>query len=130
MSTAEENKAFVRHYLDAINGKDKTPALCNQFIADSDDELKQHIAGAEAGFPRYSLDPEDLIAEGDKVILRFTLRGTHKGDFMGLSPTGKKIAVPGIIIYRIAGGKIAQHWIQTDSVGMLQQLGAMPQPAS
>ena len=96
MSTAEENKAFVRRYLDAVNGKDKTPALCNQFITDSDDELKQHIAGAEAGFPRYSLDPEDLIAEGDKVILRFTLRGTHKGDFMGLSPTGKEIAVPGI----------------------------------
>lgn len=130
MSTAEENKAFVRRYLEAINGKVKTRALADQFIADSDEELKQHIDDAEAGFPRYELVPEDLIAEGDKVVLRFTLRGTHKSEFMGIPATGKDIAVPGVIIYRIAGGKIAQHWIQTDAVGMLQQLGVMPQPAT
>jgi predicted ester cyclase len=63
------------------------------------------------------------------VVLRFTLRGTHLGEFIVIPATGKDIAVPGII-YRIAGGKIAQHWIQTDLVGMLQQLGVMPQPAA
>lgn len=130
MSTAEENRAFVRRYLDALSGKDKPRAIVNQFVADSDEELKQHIDGAEAGFPRYELVTEDLIAEGDKVVLRFTLRATHLGEFMGIPATGKDISVPGVIIYRIAGGKIAQHWMQIDSVGMLQQLGVMPQPAA
>lgn len=127
MSTTEESKALIRRYLDAINGHDKTPALVDQFIAASDPELKEHIAGAEAAFPRYELAPEDIVAEGDKVTVRFTLRGTHKGVFAGLAPTGRQVNVPGIIIYRIANGKIAQHWVHWETGGLMQQLGATPQ---
>jgi predicted ester cyclase len=63
-----------------------------------------------------------MLAEDDKVVVRFTLRATHRGEFMGIPATGKPIAVPGIIIYRIANGKIAEHWMQVDSVALTQQL--------
>lgn len=122
MST-EESKAFVHRYLSAINGKDKTPKVVDQFVADSDAELKQHIAVAEAAFPRYALDPSDIFAEGDKVLVRFTLRGVHTGPFMGIPATGKTLAVPGLIVYHLSGGKIAEHWMQIDTGVMMQQLG-------
>lgn len=125
----DKSKAIVERYLKAINGNVKTPKMADEFIADSDAGLKQHIAVAEAAFPRYSLEPEDLFAEGDKVMLRFTLRGTHKGDFMGIPPTGRTVAVPGMIIYRIVNGKIAEHWMQMDNAALMHQLGVATQPA-
>jgi steroid delta-isomerase-like uncharacterized protein len=123
---ASENKAFIRRYLDAISGKDKPAALQDQYIADSDQALRQHIAYSEGAFPRYELIAEDMLAEDDKVVVRFTLRATHQGEFMGIPATGKQIAVPGIIIYRIANGKIAEHWMLVDSPALMQQLGAQP----
>jgi predicted ester cyclase len=122
MSTVE-NRQFIERYLEAINGKAKPPALVNQYVADADEALKQHIAGAEAAFPCYELVPEDLVVENDKAVVRFALRGTHHGDFMGIPATGRQINVPGIIIYRIADGKIVEHWMQIDSGAMMQQLG-------
>jgi predicted ester cyclase len=122
MSTLQ-NKAFVREYLAAISGKEKPAALVNHYIADSDEVLKQHIMGGEIGFPRYELIAEEMLAEDDKVMVRFTLRGVHKGEFMGIPATGKAVAVPGVIIYRIANGKITDHWMLMDSMALLQQLG-------
>ena len=121
--SASENKAFIRRYLEAINGQEKPAALLDQYIADSDQALKQHIAYSESAFPRYELVAEDMRAEDDKVVLRFTLRATHRGEFMGIPATGKQIAVPGLIIYRMANGKIAEHWMQVDSVELMRQLG-------
>jgi steroid delta-isomerase-like uncharacterized protein len=118
-----ENKAFVRRYLDAINGKEKPAAVQDQFISDADAVLKQHIAGYEAAFPRYALAVEDMFAEADKVALRFTMRATYGGGFMNIPATGQQVAVPGIIIYRIADGKIVEHWMQVDSATLMQQLG-------
>ena len=124
--SASENKALIRRYLDALSGKDKPAALLDQYIADSDQALKQHIAYSESAFPRYELVAEDMLAEDDNVAVRFTLRATHRGEFMGIPATGKQIAVPGIIIYRIANGKIAEHWMQVDSAALMQQLGGQP----
>ena len=127
--TTEENKALVRRYLDAINGNEKPPALVNQFVADSDEDLRQHIAVAEAGFPRYAFPAEDMIAEGDKVVVRATMRAVHLGEFFGVPATGKAVTMPLIIIYRIADGKIVEHWLQMDALGLMQQLGVIPAPA-
>jgi len=118
-----ESRAFIQQYLEAISGKAKPPALVNQYIADSDEALKQHIAGAEAAFPHYAMITEDLIAEGEKVVVRFTMRATHQGDFMGIPATGRPVNVPGIIIYRVADGKIVEHWMHFDAMAMMQQLG-------
>ena len=121
--SVSENKAFISRYLDAINGKEKPAAVVDQFISEADAVLKQHIAGYEAAFPRYVLDVEDLIAEADKVVLRFTFSATYGGGFMNIPATGQKVAVPGIIIYRIADGKIVEHWMLVDSAVLMQQLG-------
>ena len=122
MSTSE-NKAFIRRYLDAINGKEKPAAVVDQYISDADAVLKQHIAGYEAAFPRYALIPEDIFAEVDEVVVRFTFKATYGGGFMNIPATGQQVAMPGIIIYRIADGKIVEHWMQVDSATLMQQLG-------
>jgi predicted ester cyclase len=127
MSTAE-SRAFIQRYAEALSGKAKPAALVNQYVADSDEALKQHIAEAEAAFPHYELAAEDLIVDGEKVVLRFTLRGVHQGNFMGILATGRSINVPGIIIYHIANDnnnetKIVEHWMQIDSAAMMKQLG-------
>ena len=126
--SATENKAFVRRYLDAINGKAKPPAVVDQFVSEEDDLLKQHIAGYEAAFPHYTLLPDDIIAEGDKVVVRFTFSATYGGGFMDIPAAGQQVAMPGIIIYRIADGQIAEHWMQVDSTALMQQL-AVPAAA-
>jgi steroid delta-isomerase-like uncharacterized protein len=84
---------------------------------------------AVAAFPDFRADIEDLIAEGDKVVARMTFRGTHTGgEFMGIPPSGRSFAFTATAIFRIAGGKIVEHWGEEDSVGWLQQLGAIPAP--
>jgi predicted ester cyclase len=82
-----------------------------------------------AAFPDAQFTLEDLIAEGDKVTFRATLRGTHRGEFMGIAPTGKHVTMTAIGIGRIEEGKIAEGWQSTDVLGLLQQLGAIPQMA-
>lgn len=71
---------------------------------------------------------EDLIAEGDKVVTRITYRGTHQGEFMGIPPTGRPVTMTFTGINRIAGGKIAEGWVNFDALGMMQQLGVIPTP--
>jgi predicted ester cyclase len=125
MST-EANKAFVRSYLEAISGKDKPRALQDEYIAESDEELKEHIVFFEASFPRYALPIDDMIAEGDKVAVRLRFEGAHKGELLGIAPTGKEVSVPFAITYRLDGGKIAQHWMSFDRMALMEQLGVAP----
>ncbi|PYP40007.1 MAG: hypothetical protein DMD48_04810 [Gemmatimonadetes bacterium] len=72
---------------------------------------------------------EDLIAEDDKVVLSWTARATHRGEFMGTPATNKQVTVAGIDIYRYAGGKRAETWRQWDTLGLMRQLGMVPSPA-
>jgi steroid delta-isomerase-like uncharacterized protein len=120
----QENRAFMARYADALNGKPKPASVIDQYVAD--EELKEHIELFEAAFPSYEIQVEDVIAEGDKVVLRATLRGSHANDFMGVPASGKQVTATGIIIYRIEGGKIVQHWMNFDTLGLMQQLGAVP----
>ncbi len=116
----DENKAFVMEYAQALSGKPKDPALVAHYVADPN--LAEHIAIFEAAFPCYELKAEDLIAEGDLVALRATFHGTHKGTFAGIAPTGRSVSLSIIIIYKITGRKIVQHWMESNSVTLLQQL--------
>ncbi len=88
--------------------------------------VKQMIGMYRAAFPELHITIEDMIAEGDKVACRYTLRGTHQGDLMGISPSGKQVTVRGIDIGRIVGGKSVEHWEVFDELGMMQQLGLVP----
>ncbi|HEX2910654.1 MAG TPA: ester cyclase [Chloroflexia bacterium] len=124
----EENKAFIRRYLEAVANEEKSEANINRFVADQ--ELKDHIKMFEASFPRYQLVPEDIIAEGDRVVVRSTFVGTHLGDFMGIPATGKQVKMPLIIIYRLADGKIVEHWMVADVMSLMQQISPVPVSAS
>jgi steroid delta-isomerase-like uncharacterized protein len=90
--------------------------------------FKQYYASYRTAFPGNQLTVEDYIAEGDTVVSRWTGRGTHKGDLMGIAPTGKQVTVTGISIQRIANGKIVEEWSNYDMLGMLQQLGVASMP--
>lgn len=92
------------------------------------EELKQWAPMLFIAFPDFHVTTEDLVAESDKVAKRYTITGTHKGEYMGIPPTDNQIAVTGIEIFRIADGKIVESWWSVDYLGMLQQLGVIPPP--
>ncbi len=84
------------------------------------------ITGFRTAFPDLKLVLDDVIETSEKVVYRFTARGTHQGPFMGVPPTGNRVRVDGIGIDRFRDGKMVERWVQYDSVGLLQQLGAFP----
>lgn len=88
--------------------------------------FKQYVSAHAVAFPDLHYTFEDEIAEGDKVVLRWTGRGTHTGEFMGIPPTGKQITISGVNTYRIASGKVVEEWSDFDRLDMLQQIGVIP----
>jgi predicted ester cyclase len=137
MST-EENKAIVRRVYEAINSKDPdaldaviaTDANSNTRFPHGKSGLegfKQSFAAAVSSFPDYTITIDDQIAEGDKVVTRYTARGTQEGDFMGVAPTGEAIELIGIDIDRLAGGRIVEHWSEANLDDLMVKLGvALP----
>ena len=139
MST-EQNKAAVRRYWEGYNAHNLdvwdevcTPNYINHDpglpVPDADlQTTKQIIGEGQAVFPDIKSSEEDLIAEGDKVVVRRTFRGTHKGEFAGVAASGKEVTFSGIFIARLTGGKIEEQWANVDFLGLLQQIGAVPAP--
>ena len=91
--------------------------------------LKAAVTMLRSAFPDDHHTIEDLIAEGDKVVVRLTHSGTHQGSFFGLAPTGKHISQTSIHIFRFANGKLVEAWANRDDLGLMQQLGAIPASA-
>ena len=81
------------------------------------------------GFPDFTITIEDLVAEGDRVAKRWILRGTHTGEFLGIPPTGRKVTMLAMTLYRIVGGKVREIYWNYDALGLMQQLGGIPAPA-
>ena len=138
--SVEQNKDLARRWLDEVWGKGSAATVDELAAADfvwhwappgvaGDREgYKQFLRMDFEAFADVSTATEDIVAEGDKVASRWTWRGTHKGEFMGVAPTGKQIALTGICINRIADGKIVEEWGEMDMLGLMQQLGAVPPP--
>jgi steroid delta-isomerase-like uncharacterized protein len=136
---AEQNKALVRRWFAELNKGNLAAAddlyAANYVLHDpgvppdlppGPEGVKQFLASFATAFPDMQGTIEDIVAEGDKVVVRFTIRGTQQGAFAGMPPTGKPIAMMGISIMRIVDGKFEEEWEIGDSLGMLQQLGAIP----
>jgi steroid delta-isomerase-like uncharacterized protein len=144
MST-EENKALLRHAWDDIYGHRSLDAIeeyvVDDVIAHEPDadvrgleEFKRYLTTFLAAFPDTSATIEDVVAEGDKVVSRYTVRGTHQGHTEEYGPpTGKQIVVEGITLYRFREGKLAEMWDRYDNLAVMQQLGlaseAKPKPS-
>lgn len=137
--TAETNKAIVRRYFEQIMNN-KRYDLADEFFVESVElhgvgpGISGRTAAVEmyttlfAAFPDWHLVIDDIFAEGEKVVVRYTATCTNKGDFQGIPATGKPYTQKAIVIYHLANGKIAEGWVQTDMLSMMQQLGLMPSP--
>jgi steroid delta-isomerase-like uncharacterized protein len=135
--SVKENKAIFRRIVEEGFNKgnlvivDELVAANHVNHADNvrgPEEYKQFITMYRTAYPDLHMTVEDQIAEGDKVVNRWTSRGTHQGDLMGIPPTGKQVTLTGTYVARIVGGKIIEEWGNFDALGMMQQLGVVPSP--
>ena len=140
--SAEDNEAIIRQWIEAYNDRDRqaeTDLLAPEYVA--------HVPGAPGplvgleawtqfsgsfaeAFPDIRLTVEDIFSAGEMVAARVAFHGTHRGEFQGMPPTGKEVAFSSIEINRVVGGKVEEHWVELDLLGLMQQLGAIPQPGS
>lgn len=138
MST-DENKEILRRFEDVVwNGRN--PSRVDEFFAATHlfrapggpplnfEGHRQMIAHFQSAFPDGRNASDELLADGDKVVQRWTYRGTHRGSFQGIPPTGKQVTLTGISIWRFDDGKIVESWHELDTLGFMQQLGALPAP--
>ena len=126
--SSEENKALVRREQEELwNATGNLDAAQELFVADHVEAARQEAADFREGFPDVVSTIEDLIAEGDKVVARWRARATHQGEYMGIAPTGKEVEFTGISVYRIEAGKIAESWNEEDELGLMRQIGAVPE---
>ena len=136
MST-EENKVLLRRLFEEVWNQGNLATVDELLATDyvlhdpahlvhGPEGFKAYVSAFRAAFPDMHATIEDQIAQEDKVAMRFTVRATHKGEFQGIPPTGKQVILTGTDIQRIAGGKIAENWVNLDALGMLQQLGVLP----
>jgi steroid delta-isomerase-like uncharacterized protein len=134
------NEALVRRYIEEAWNKGNVGLIDEMMTNDyarytsgpakplNREGQKQRITTLREAFPDLHFTVDDLIAEGDKMVIRLTARGTHQGRFQGISPTGRSVTVTGIDITLFADGKIVEQWAEMDSLGLLQQLGVLPAP--
>ncbi len=132
----EESKTIARRLIDAINNDDEaafldllTPDVVDHYglpgLPPGREGWNMNRKILRSAFPDACWHEEDFFAEGDRVVGRYTLRGTHLGDFLGTPPTGNSIEVSNIHILRVVDGKVVEHWGHGDDMGMMRQLGAM-----
>ena len=135
-----DNKALVRRFIEEVYNRGNLDVVDEVVGGDfvrhgiggtvrGGQFIKDRAAAARAGFPDFHITIEDMLTDGDKVIVRQTHTGTHQGEFAGIAPTGKLIETTEISILRIADGKIREVWVNVDQLTMLRQIGALPDPA-
>jgi steroid delta-isomerase-like uncharacterized protein len=140
--SAEENKKMARRFMEEAFGQGK-PELVDDLLAPDFvrydpyieagevrgvETVKENIVWFRNVFPDLTCTIEDQVAEGEKVVTRWTVRGTHQGEFFGVAATGERIEMRGIQIDRFEGGKLVEEGAEFDLLGALQQLGAVPEP--
>lgn len=138
---SEANKAIVRQIVDQIQNRHELAGIDTFFMPDFINHVEAHEASSElnaaqrakiafaqlfSAFPDLNVTIHDQLAEGDKVMTRKVLRGTHQGLFIGVEPTGKQIEFEVIDIVRLENGKVVEHWAIQDRLALMQQLGLIP----
>jgi steroid delta-isomerase-like uncharacterized protein len=140
--SSQENKELARRFMDEVWNKgnlDFIDEVTAPNFVSHDPASPEDMGGGVEGvrrftemyrsaFPDIQMTVEDVIAEGDKVVTRWTAHATHQGELMGIPPSGNRVKVTGISIDRIEGGKVVETWSNYDALGMMQQLGMVPEP--
>jgi predicted ester cyclase len=125
--SAQENKAISNRVAQAIS-EGHLDALDDLMAPQLAEDFKRDVSELRRAFPDYAGTNVEQIAEGEKVANRFVFLGTHLGEFEGMTPTGKRIEFLGHSIDRVVEGKIVESWVEVDMLGVMQQLGAVPEP--
>ncbi len=140
MSEQEDNKAVVRRWIEAYNERDLeaeaavlAPGLVVHVSAapgplEGLEAWRQFSGPFAEAFPDLRLTVQDIMAEGDMVAARVAFRGTHRGEFQGIPPTDKEVNFTAMEFNRVIDGKVEEHWVGLDLFGLMQQLGAIPEP--
>ncbi len=137
---SEANKALIHRWFEEVwnRGREETidellaPTVIAHGLGDTDVDLhgpaqfKPFVENLRRSFPDIHISIEDTIAEGDKVVVRVRLEGTHRGSELGVPPTGRRVRVAGIVLVRISDGRIIEGWNSWDQLGLLRQIGALP----
>ena len=136
--TTDDNKAIIRRGIEEMFSRGHVDVADEVFAADhvahdpalpndlhGPAQFKEFVRMYRTAFPDLELTIDDQIAEGDRVVTRFTARGTHRGELLGIPPSGNEVVVPGISIDRLVDGKSVESWTSYDVLGMLRQLGAL-----
>jgi len=136
----EANKQLVRRWFEEVWNQGREETIDELFAAHGigyglgDTEtpvqgpagIKPFVRNLRGALPDIHMKIEDSIAEGDKVTVRITVEGTHKGGQLGVAPTGRRIKIAGVVIIRIANGQLVEGWNSWDQLGLLRQIGALP----
>jgi len=138
--SAEDDKAVVRRWIETFNNpytpQTEVDDLAPGYIAHAPwlpgpldlEGWSQFTAAFVEAFPDLRLTVEDIFSSEYMVAARVSFRGTHRGEFQGIPPTGKEVAFSSIEIDRMEDGKVAEHWFEMDLLGLMGQLGALPEP--
>ena len=123
MEQLQKNKELVIEYFNAISGVKKSRELMEKYI--SDNHLIEHIEFFDSVFPAYEIFADEMLAEGNRVVVRARAKGRHEGELNGIPPTYKNIEFPFSIGYEIENNKIVSHWLIADQMLLMEQLGVM-----
>ena len=126
MEQQRQNKEFIIRYLNVLSGETKTREVMEQYM--TDEELLGHILFFDSVFPKYEMFADELTAEGNRVVVRARMKGSHEGEFNGILPTHRKVEFPFVVSYEIENGKILHHWLIADQMILMEQLGLMNVP--
>jgi len=127
MEQQRQNKEFIIRYFNVMAGSVTTRELLEEYITDN--ELIGHILFFESVFPNYEIFVDEIMAEGNRVMVRGRMKGCHEGEFNGIKPTHRIIEFPLVISYQIENEKIVHHWLIADSMVLMEQLGVINAPA-
>ena len=120
-----KNKDIIKEYLEVFRTT-STSELFRRYIAEDNIALRSHIQVFRAGMPDYYMEAHDLIAEGNRVVVRFTVHGRHTGDLLGMPATKNEVNFNGIIIYEMENGLIVNQCLEADMPSLMQQIQPAP----
>lgn len=140
-ATADENKEIARRFIDEVFNE-QNYGLLDELCAEDCvyhgapgegdmrgiEEIRGYYEMLHAAFPDLEATREGWLSEGDMLASRYTYRGTHDGEFMGIEPTGKRVTITGMTFNRIEDGKMVETWVEADRLALMQQVGAIPSP--
>jgi hypothetical protein len=126
MEQHRQNKEFIIRYFNKMAEAVITRELLEEYI--TDEELIGHILFFESVFPNYKIFTDEMMAEGNRVLVRGRLKGRHEGEFNGIPPTHRNVEFPLVISYEIENEKIVHHWLMADQMILMEQLGVMKVP--